>query len=226
MANFDKTHFKQLYKAAVRSITNPGKSVKELPKKESEKYPKIYVFRHGETYDNRNRIHSGHRDSKLTPKGIKQAEVLSKKLKNKEIDICIISRLSRSKDTAKIALKYHKDVKYEVDDRIIERDYGDLTGKSKTRLLELLPIKAVLYRRGYDTRPPGGESLKDVNERVFPFCDDLVKRVKKNNINVAISCHGNSMRAIRKYFEKFGILKELTLENPLGQDYAQYSIKI
>lgn len=226
MKSFDKTHFNTLYKAALDSLKNPGKAKDKLPKEESDKYPKIYVFRHGETFDNRNRIHSGHRNSELTEVGIKQANILAEKLKNKNIAICITSHLSRSIDTAKHALKYHKDIKYEVDDRIIERDYGDLTGKSKTKLMELYPVKAVLYRRGFDTKPPGGESLKDVNERVFPFCEELTKRVKENNINVAISCHGNSMRAIRKYFEGFNILKEITLENPLGQDYVQYVVKL
>ncbi|MBU1016590.1 MAG: histidine phosphatase family protein [Patescibacteria group bacterium] len=225
MKSFDKKYFKQIYKAAWESIIHPGKSVKPLPKSESEKYPQIYVFRHGETFDNKNRIHSGHRDSKLTETGIKQAEILAGKLKNKDINICVTSHLSRSIDTAKYALKYHKNIKYEVDDRIIERDYGKLTGKSKTKLMELYPIKAVFYRRGYDTKPPEGESLKDVNLRVFPFCEELVKRVKENNVNIAISCHGNSMRSVRKYFEKFSILKEITLENPLGQDYARYVIK-
>ncbi|OIP97706.1 hypothetical protein AUJ94_01760 [bacterium CG2_30_40_12] len=225
MKKFDGSHFKQINEAARESIARPGKSLRALPKEHSDNCPKLYVFRHGETFDNKNRIHSGHRDSKLTEKGIKQAEILADKLKNKDIGICITSHLSRSIDTAKYALKYHKNIKYEVDDRIIERDYGDLTGKSKTKLVELYPVKAVFYRRGYDTRPPRGESLRDVNERVFPFCEELKRRVRRDNVNVAVSCHGNSMRAIRKYFEKLSILKEITLENPLGQDYAQYAVK-
>ena len=84
MSSFDKKHFKQIYKAAWESILHPGRTIKPLPKKQSEKFPEIYVFRHGETYDNRNRIHSSRRDSKLTPRGIKQAEILRKLLKDKE----------------------------------------------------------------------------------------------------------------------------------------------
>ena len=225
MESFDKKHFNTLYKAAVSSLKSPGKAKSKLPKEESDKYPKIFVFRHGETFDNKNRIHSGHRDSKLTDIGIKQADVLAEKLKDKDINICITSHLTRSVDTAKHALKYHKNIKYEIDDRIIERDYGNLTGKSKIKIMELYPIKAVFYRRGYDTRPPKGESLKDVNERVFPFCKEVIRRARDNNVNIAISCHGNSMRAVRKYFEGFSIIKEVSLENPLGQDYAQYIAK-
>lgn len=213
----------RITRSALFSIMNPGKSKKPLPKVESPKYPEIYVFRHGESNDNCQRVFSGWRDSKLSSKGRSQAKVLAPKLKNKKIDVCIVSRLSRSKQTAKIALKGKK-VSYEVDDRIIERDYGKLTGKSKEKLMEEDFVDAVKYRRFFDFPPPGGESLKDVKKRVYPFCDDLVKRVRRTGENVAISCHGNSMKIIRLYFEKLEIIDVLVQENPLAQDYAEYVI--
>ena len=220
MKNEDK-----IFKAAVESLEKPGEAKKPLPKKESRKYPEIYVFRHGETYDNRRRVFSGWRDSKITPKGVAQAEKLRKLLKGKDINLCIVSHLSRSEETACIALKDHPDVKFEEDDRIIERNYGDLQGKSKLKMSREKPKLTARYRRGYDFPPPGGESLKMVEERVFPFCKELEERIRKHNINVAISAHGNSMKAIRKYFEKLSTIEALTMENPLGRDYAQYVVK-
>lgn len=221
----DNSSWEQIKKASEDSLKNPGKNKKPLPKNESKTDPEIYVFRHGETYDNLNRVFSGWRDSKLTDVGIKQAEILAEKLKYKDIDLCIVSPLSRSQDTAEIALKYHTDMVYEVDQRIIERNYGDLQGQSKEKLMKEQPELAIKYRRGYDTPPPHGESMKMVEERVFPFCEELVARVKRENINIAISCHGNSMRAIRRYFENLTIIEELTVENPLAQDYAEYIVK-
>jgi 2,3-bisphosphoglycerate-dependent phosphoglycerate mutase len=221
----DAKMWAQLKKASVDSLKNPGKNNKELPKKHSKTDPEIYVFRHGESTDNVRKIFSGWRDAQLTDVGISQAEVLSKKLKGKHIDLCIVSPLSRSQDTAEIALKYHEDMVYEVDQRIIERNYGDLQGYSKEKLMKEDPELAVKYRRGYDFPPPHGESMKMVEERVFDFCRDLVERVKRENINVAVSCHGNSMRAIRRYFEELTIIEELTIENPLAQDYAAYVVR-
>ncbi|MBU0708945.1 histidine phosphatase family protein [Patescibacteria group bacterium] len=220
-----RKYWDRIYQAAIDSINHPGGSLKPLPKGESRKYPEIYLFRHGETYDNRRKIYCGHRDSKLTPKGVQQAHELRKKLKDKDINLCIISSLSRSIDTAKIALRDHLDVKYIVDDRMIERNYGELQGKSKEKTFREDTELAVVYRRGYDVAPPGGESIKMVEKRVFPFCEELVKRVKENNVNVAISGHGNSMRVIRAYFEDMGIVEELTHENPLGRDYAEYVVR-
>jgi 2,3-bisphosphoglycerate-dependent phosphoglycerate mutase len=213
----------RLAASAFSSILNPGKTKKKLPKIESGKYPEIYVFRHGETFDNKNKVFSGWRDSKITAKGKKQAKTLADKLKNKQIEVCIISSLSRSKDTAKIVFKGKK-VKFEVDDRIIERNYGKLSGKSKSKLTVEDPIKAVKYRRFFDYPPPGGESGKMVKKRIFDFCDELVERVRKEGINVALSTHGNSMKMIRLYFEKLPLIEVLAQENPLGKDYAEYVV--
>lgn len=221
----DKKLWAKIQKANEDSIKHPGKSSADLPKSESKKDPEIYVFRHGQTTDNINRVFSGWRDAKLTETGIKQAEELAEALKDKHIDLCITSPQSRAKDTAKIALKYHKDILFEEDPRVMERNYGVLQGKSKEKLMRESPELTTQYRRGYDTPPPKGESIKMVEDRVFPFCDAVVERVKKNNINIAISCHGNSMRAIRRYFENLSVAEELTVENPLAQTYAQYVIK-
>jgi len=220
MKNEDK-----ILKAAIESLKKPGEAKKPLPKKESKKYPEIYVFRHGETYDNRRRIFSGWRNTKLTPKGVKQAEELKTILKGKDIDLCIVSPLLRSKKTAQIALKGHTNMKFEEDARVAERNYGDFQGKSKLKMSRENPKLTARYRRGYDFPPPGGESIKMVEKRVFPFCKELEGRIRKHNINVAISAHGNSIKAIRKYFEKLSTIEALTMENPLGRDYAQYVVK-
>jgi bisphosphoglycerate-dependent phosphoglycerate mutase family 1 len=90
---------------------------------------KIYLFRHGQTYYNQNKFFTGWKDSKLTSLGKKHAEIIAKKLKNKQIDIAFQTSLSRSKDTLRIVLKFHPECKKIItDDRMIERSYGDLEG--------------------------------------------------------------------------------------------------
>lgn len=212
-----------IMESSMKSLQNPGKSP-PLPKSTKDG-PVLYLFRHGETYDNRRRIFSGWRQSRLTPRGIKQAETLARKLKNKRIDLGIQSHLVRSRHTLKIVMKYHPDAKIEKDDRIIERNYGDLSGTSKTALMKKNPELLAKYRRAYDFPPPHGESIRMVEKRVFPFCRDIVKRMKREKINVAVSAHGNSMRVIRRFFERMSIEQMLTHENPLGEDYASYVIK-
>ena len=221
----NQINFEKIKEAAIASLKEPGRGKKPLPKKESKKYSTLYVFRHTQTYDNFHRIFSGRRESRLTPEGIKQAKELSQKLKDKKIDLFIISPLIRCKQTIKPIRKYHQKAKVLEEKLLLERDYGQLTGKSKLKLMREDFEKAVLYRRSYDVPPPGGESIKEVQEkRVFPFCKKLEKELLQRKINVAICCTNNTMRLIRMYFEGLSIEEMLTLENPFA-DYAAYVIK-
>lgn len=218
--------FEKIKKAAIASLEKPGGRKKPLPKKESDRYSTIYVFRHTETYDNFRRIFSGCRQSRLTPAGVNQAEVLARKLKNRKIDLFISPPLIRCKQTIKPIRKHHRGIKLSIEKLLKERDYGRLTGKSKLRLMKQEPKRAILYRRSYDYPPPGGESIKTVQQkRVFPFCKKLEKKLLKEKINVAICCTNNTMRLIRMYFEGLSIEEMLTLENPFA-DYSAYIVGV
>ncbi len=64
-----------------------------------------------------------------------------------------------------------------------------------------------------------------VCKRVAEFCDEMFKEVRGKNLKIAISCHGNSMRGFRKYFEELDNETVATVETPLGQDYASYVVR-
>lgn len=223
--DMDQALLRRLQEAAESSIKDPGKNRQELPKaspRPGQNY--VVVFRHGESEDNFNRIFSGWRDVRITTRGREQASALAPKLKQLELDVAITSDLVRSKETARLALAENPGVRFEEDSRIKERNYGVLTGTSKEDLMRKDPQKATLWRRGYDVPPPEGESIQMVEQRVWPFLDELVARIKKERINVALSVHGNSMRAVRRYFEKMDETEAVTHENPLGTDYALYVV--
>jgi len=217
---------------------------------------KIYLFRHGQTFYNRDHKFTGWKDSRLTPKGIQDARTVGQKLKGKRIDYAIQTHLSRSKDTLRHVLKHHPECKGIItDDRMIERSYGRLQGKSHDAFVkekgtewyqtllqwhtvdhlagkdredfvkEVGEAELQIIRRSYTTRPPGGESVKDVEKRVNSFIKDLLAFMKREKANVAISAHGNSMRPFRRHFEKFGIEKMMTLENP-WDDYFEYTVEL
>ena len=186
----------------------------------------IYLFRHGVTPDNSEGVFSGWRDVGLNSKGFRDAKIVALRLKNKKIDLAFQSPLIRSKQTLKEVLKYHKNVLIKTDDRIIERNYGKLQGKNHLQIVENNGFeKYDKWDRGYDIKPPKGESLKDVEKRVLGFIKDLLVLIKERKINVAISAHGNSMRAFRKYFEKLSIKEMCGLYNDYEQVY-EYSINV
>ncbi len=215
---------------------------------------KIYLFRHGQSTYNKHQWFTGWIDSKMTAEGFKNARKVALKLKNKKIDLAYQSHLSRSKDTLKEVLKYHPECRKVItDDRIIERCYGKLQKKSHKEFMQEIEktvtkafeskygkmdnlskkdfgekiAKSIydIYHRSYTIPPPGGESIQMVEKRVGSFIVDLLKKMKKEKVNVAISAHGNSMRPFRKYFEKLSTEEMMKLENP-WDDYFEYTVEV
>lgn len=209
--------------SAKQSIKKPGITDKELPKGDKNKKPFIVVFRHGQSEDNIQRIHSGWRDPKLTEVGIKDAKALTPKLKDIKFNYYFCSDQTRSIETLKYAMG-KRDYKPIIEWRVKERNYGDLAGKSKVETIKSNPLMGVLYRRSFECPPPNGESLLMVYYRVLPFLKELKYVLKKEKASAVISCSGNSMRAIRTYFEDLTPEQTVKLENPTGKDYCLYNI--
>jgi 2,3-bisphosphoglycerate-dependent phosphoglycerate mutase len=133
-------------------------------------------------------------------------------------DYAFTSHLKRARKTLEIVLKKHPAVPVFTDDRLIERCYGLLQGKSKRKVAQERPKWFAQIHRGYDFPPPEGESLKMVENRTLPFLLQLEEWLRHNPGNVAISCHGNSLRPIRRVFEHLSLKQMLQIENP--QDRA------
>lgn len=187
---------------------------------------RIFLFRHGKTEFNEMKRFTGWLDSKLTTKGEDNAKVVAKLLKSKPVDVFFETRLSRSKDTLKEVRKFHKKSLVLRDDRMMERCYGELQGHYHADFVRERG-KALFdkYHRSYNFPPPKGESIRMVEMRVLPFIRDLLKFMKKYQVNVAISAHGNSMRPFRRYFENVSVGKMMKWEMPYD-DYFEYFVDV
>ena len=175
---------------------------------------KLFVFRHAETTDNSRSLFSGWRDPVLTSKGLMQAQEISEQLGKEKIGFAFTSHLKRARKTLEIVLQKHADVPVFVDDRLIERCYGELQGKSKRKIAAEKPKWFARVHRGYNFPPPEGESLKMVEKRTLAFVVQLEAWLRLNPGNVAISCHGNSLRPIRRVFEHLSLQEMLRIESP------------
>jgi 2,3-bisphosphoglycerate-dependent phosphoglycerate mutase len=187
---------------------------------------KIYLFRHGQTVYNRDKIFTGWKDSKLTKLGVNHARIIARKLKSKSFEIAFQTKLSRSKDTLKEVLNYHPECKKIItDNRMIERNYGNLNGKSHLSIIKKYGKEQYeKWHRGFYDKPPKGESFDDVEKRVKSFIGDLIKIIKKEKVNVAISAHGNSIRLFRKIIEKASIKQTVDWVIPYT-NFFEYEIK-
>lgn len=89
---------------------------------------RLYLVRHGETFDNAAQILQGQVPGELNSTGISQAEAVREKMKSETIDAFVSSDLRRSIQTCEIiAEPHHKNV--ETTELLRERDWGSMTGK-------------------------------------------------------------------------------------------------
>ncbi len=185
----------------------------------------IYLFRHGQSEFNLSKTFTGWLDAKLTPLGIEQAKALGETLKDKKIDLAIQTRLSRSKDTLKYVLEFHPQCSQIItDDRVIERSYGNLAGHGHQETVDKYGQEQFdKWHRGWNDRPPAGESFADVEVRVGEFINDLKSKYSGKDLGIAISAHGNSIRLFRKIMENASIDETCSWTIPYDQ-YFQYSI--
>jgi broad specificity phosphatase PhoE len=128
----------------------------------------IAFVRHGETPPNRAGLLLGRSDAALTDKGLVQAERLAAAFSGFDVARVLTSPLRRACDTAApVAAACGRSV--EVDDRLIEIDYGEWEGRP---FADLDPDVVARWRRDGGFVPPGGESLEVVAGRVASFCDE------------------------------------------------------
>ncbi|OGC50627.1 hypothetical protein A2716_02985 [candidate division WWE3 bacterium RIFCSPHIGHO2_01_FULL_40_23] len=78
---------------------------------------KVFLIRHGNAYDESWREGP---ESALNESGMKHAEALAERFKDFRVDEVFCSTMERSKNTCKIFLKYHSDVKAEYRDDVRE----------------------------------------------------------------------------------------------------------
>ena len=98
--------------------------------------------------------------------------------------------LKRAAETASLIVDSRYEIKY--DDRLKERSYGDWSGLNKSEIKEQVGEELFLSaRRGWSTKPPNGESLEDVSNRVSSFLEILPL-----SGNLLVVSHGNTIRAI------------------------------
>ena len=131
----------------------------------------IYIVRHGETDYNVEGRYGGRIDVELNAKGIEQAYAVKKVLKDIKFDIVISSPLKRAYKTATIIT----DTEITIDDRIIERDNGELEGKLKQDCPTNIDFNNL--NTGY-----GIESIIDFRKRIFNFLDEITKEYEGKNV--------------------------------------------
>lgn len=188
----------------------------------------LVLVRHGESRWNECNRFQGWVDVPLSENGVREAEHCAKHCKEFDFSAAYTSALVRAQETLLLILaqqgrtgifqhdhdpRYSKWVKtsnhcgdgdipiFETQ-TMNERYYGDLQGMEKIEAEKKYgKSKLLVWRRGYEERPPNGESLKEVFERVHPYFMKHVQPRLKRGETVLLSGHGNTLRSIIMHLE-------------------------
>lgn len=181
----------------------------------------LILVRHGESVWNKQGLWTGLTDVSLSQKGKEESRKAGVLLKDIKIDEAFSSPLKRSTETlAEIISVLEYQIPIILDKSLNERDYGLLTGENKWELQkEYGQEKFQKIRRGWDYEIPGGETLKDVYNRVLPYYNSQILPKLKNGKNILIVAHGNSLRALVKFLENISDENIASLEIPTGGMY-------
>ncbi len=180
---------------------------------------RLVLLRHGESQWNRENRFTGWVDVPLSAKGEEEARSAGQKLIGYRFDRAFTSVLTRAIETLRIVLEVigQSHIPIEKDQALNERMYGELQGLNKTETAKKYGEQQVkLWRRSYDIRPPGGESLKDTAERVLPYYESRIKPHHLAGETVLIVAHGNSLRALVMHLDRLTPDQVLELNIPTG----------
>ncbi len=207
---------------------------------------KLVLVRHGESEWNKLNLFTGWKDVDLSEKGHEEAKQAGITLKNEgyDFDVCYTSYLKRAIHTLnhildemdRAWLPVHKTWK------LNERHYGALQGMNKSETAEKYGEDQVkIWRRSFDVKPPAlepdderapknqdmfrdvdpsvlplNESLETTIERAVPFFEEVIKKDMEAGKRVIIAAHGNSLRALVKYFDDMTPEQILEVNIPTG----------
>ena len=207
---------------------------------------KLVLVRHGESEWNKLNLFTGWTDVDLSEKGHEEAAAAGKLLKAEgyDFDVCYTSYLKRAIHTLNHILDEMDRVWLPVTKtwKLNERHYGALQGLNKSETAEKYGEDQVkIWRRSFDVKPPEleaadernpanqaiyasvdpaelplTESLETTIERVVPYFEDVIKKDMKAGKRVIIAAHGNSLRALVKYFDNMSKEEILGVNIPTG----------
>ena len=135
---------------------------------------RLLLLRHGQTELSVQRRYSGRGNPELTETGRRQAADAARYLSTKGgISAVVSSPLQRARDTAKAAADA-LGLTVQVDDDLIETDFGDWEGLTFPEAAERDPELHGRWLRDTSLPAPGGESFDGVQERIERVRDRII----------------------------------------------------
>ncbi|HII71344.1 TPA: histidine phosphatase family protein [Candidatus Woesearchaeota archaeon] len=168
---------------------------------------RIILVRHGETLENKEGIMQGQLPGTLSDLGKEQARLVAERLKDEKIDVIITSDLQRAVDTAEAIAEHHPHLTIELAPGLREWSRGEYEGKKPHELPKHLT--GVDLNKNPDFSFPGGESIRDVYNRVKETYNKILER--HIDQNVLVVGHGVSIRALMRVVKGISVEGEFDM---------------
>lgn len=184
---------------------------------------KLVLVRHGMSEYNKLGLWTGWDDPSLAPEGIEDAKRAGEALKDIHFDYVYSADLKRAIETLDEILQTTGQIKItpSINWEIKERSYGVFTKKNKWQVKEEVGEEEFQkIRRGWDHPIQDGESLKQVNERIWPFFQKEILPKLKEGKNILMVSSGNSIRALLKSLENISEDKIGEVEFGIGEAWV------
>jgi broad specificity phosphatase PhoE len=149
----------------------------------AEAAAEVWIIRHGETEWSRSGRHTSTTDLALTDEGERAGLALASRLADVTFDLVLTSPRRRARRTAELA--GFADAQVEQD--LVEWDYGDYEGVTTPEIRETVPGWTV-----WSHPCPGGEDSSQVSRRL----DRVVARAQAHGGRVLVFGHGHASRAL------------------------------
>ncbi len=162
---------------------------------------KIFIVRHAQDEDNARSILNGRRDLGLTELGKQQAREVGSKLDDKNISVIFCGPQLRHRTTAQIISEALGGVAVIVNDDLVERDFGILTGRPLSDIKKY--ARQILVTDGVDyfLDVQGSESFESVYARAGHFLKYLSTQKQDGNSLVVTS--GDTGKMIRATYNNW-----------------------
>lgn len=155
----------------------------------------LYIVRHGNSLGNLTKTFYGHYDGPLTETGHEQAKRVAVFFKDKNVDAVYSSDLMRAVDTVKPTAE-SKGLKIVRDSRLREIYAGKWENRNIDELIVEYPKEYGVWRNDKsNSRCTGGESVKELQKRIF----EVVADIAQNNAgkNIIISTHATPIMTLK-----------------------------
>lgn len=158
----------------------------------------LYMIRHGETDQNKEKRLQGRTDIELNSYGRELAQITAEALSKVEFDLIFTSPLKRAKETAYI-MRGERSIPVIEEERIQEISFGEYEGHCYKKENYDIPDPDFnfFFTAPDKYRPaPSGESFDAIIRRTGEFLAELISNPEYADKTILLSTHGCALKAL------------------------------